>query len=413
MARPSALLNDGGVPAYPVPETMYASPWPSADATSAMGRGLVRGIAARARAASWLLGERLDDWDLALVVSGESHSAAEAFWHGIDPAHPLHGQPSTVAAASSLTEVYRATDRFVADVIDAAAADTVIVFSMGGMGPNQSDVPSMVLLPELLFRWACHETLLDVPADWSTHPRDIPTPAAETSNSSVSDSWYPSTRRIPAAALACLNKLPAPVKRSLQKLRPNASAAPAQLPAGALRLDWQPATRYRPWWPKMPAFAVPSFYDGRVRVNLRGRERDGVVDGADYASVCDSVERLLRECRDPSTGEPVVTTIERASDPYAMTGTDADLVIVWRGGACAFEHPEHGLIGPVPFLRSGGHTGPYGFAYIANGDIPRGEYGVRSAFDVAPSIVEMVGCPPIDHMSGTSLLRDADAVTAS
>ena len=150
-------------------------------------------LAARAQAASWLLGQRFDDWELALVVTGESHSAAEAFWHGIDADHPLHNVPSAAAAANSITEVYRATDRFVADVVDAAGADTVVVFSMGGMGPNQSDVPSMVLLPELLLRWACHESLLEVPPEWSSHPRDLPLHPDDLTKSSVSPSWYGST----------------------------------------------------------------------------------------------------------------------------------------------------------------------------------------------------------------------------
>ena len=69
----------------------------------------------------------------------------------------------------------------------------------------------------------------------------------------------------------------------------------------------------------MPAFALPSFYDGRIRLNLRGRERDGVVDPADYERVCDDIEQLLRECRDPRTGEPVLAAVERvAGDPFAI-----------------------------------------------------------------------------------------------
>ena len=234
-ANPSSLLTDGDIAAYPVPETMYGSPWPSAAATSAMGAGLVRGIAARAQAASWLLGKRFDDWELALVVTGESHSAAEAFWHGIDADHPLHNVPSAAAAANSMTEVYHATDRLVADVVDAADADTVVVFSMGGMGPNQSDVPSMVLLPELLLRWSCHESLLEVPPEWSSHPRDLPLQPDDVTKSSVSPSWYgDSTDGIADTARTWLQKLPAPVKRGLRRFRPAPSAAPTRIPPGAL-----------------------------------------------------------------------------------------------------------------------------------------------------------------------------------
>ena len=177
----------------------------------------------------------------ALVVTGESHSAAEAFWHGIDADHPLHDVASAAAAANSMTEVYRATDRFVADVVDAAGADTVVVFSMGGMGPNQSDVPSMVLLPELLLRWACHESLLEVPPEWSSHPRDLPIQPDDVTKSSVSPAWYGTSDGIADTARTWLQKLPAPVKRGLRRFRPAPSAAPSKMPPGALRLDWQPA----------------------------------------------------------------------------------------------------------------------------------------------------------------------------
>src|SRR5262249_22062063 len=53
---------------YPSDEWTYGNPWPSAAATEAMGRGLVDGVETRARAARWLLGERLTDWDLGIVV---------------------------------------------------------------------------------------------------------------------------------------------------------------------------------------------------------------------------------------------------------------------------------------------------------------------------------------------------------
>lgn len=60
----------------------------------------------------------------------------------------------------------------------------------------------------------------------------------------------------------------------------------------------------------MLAIDVP-FFDGRVGINLQGREQHGVVDPRDYAATCDWVEALLGECRDIRTGRPVVQQIER------------------------------------------------------------------------------------------------------
>jgi predicted AlkP superfamily phosphohydrolase/phosphomutase len=371
-----------------------------------MGLKMVEGLAARASAATWLLGKRLNNWDLAVVVAGEPHSAAEAFWHGVDPGHPLHGHDSAPFALKALEDVYRATDRFVATLVEEFDPPRVVVFSMGGMGPNQSDVANMVLLPELVYRWATHKTFLEPPSAWSNNPGVVPVLPDNLWWDSASPSWYPqaSPRAAPVRILGRL--LPNQVKPWIRKL-PHVSTKPRALPEDAFSLDWQPPTRYRHLWPSMAAFVVPSFYGGRVRVNLRGRERDGVVEPTDYEFVLDELESLIRACRDPRTGAPVVSLVERhgGEDPMLLQGTDVDLTVEWSRGTCAFEHPQHGLIGPVPYRRTGGHTGLYGFAFIAGGDIEVGDCGICSAFDVAPTVVELMGSPPLEGMSGSSILR--------
>src|SRR5436190_5140610 len=394
----------GDVPCYPGSEWLYAVPWPSVEQTKAMGAGLVEGIATRSRVANWLLNEQFGDWDLAVIVAGEPHSAAEAFWHGVDSSHPLHEHESAPFAAEALTNVYREIDRFVATLVDTCNPAAVVVFSMGGMGPNQSDIASMVLLPELIFRWTGHEALLDVPLEWSNAPAEWPVLADGISWDRATAGWYPGTRERRAVTRVGLRLVPSQLKRWLR----NPQGAPTYRSSSprALPLDWQPATRYREWWPQMQAFALPSFYDGRIRVNLRGRERDGVVDPSNYETVLEELESLIRACQDPHTGEPAAATIERSgiSDPALLQGTDADLMVVWNRSLCGLEHPEHGLIGPVPFRRTGGHTGPFGFAVVVGNRAEVGDHGVRSAFDVAPTVVDLVGGSPLKNMDGRSLL---------
>jgi predicted AlkP superfamily phosphohydrolase/phosphomutase len=156
----------------------------------------------------------------------------------------------------------------------------------------------------------------------------------------------------------------------------------------------------------MSAFALPSFYDGRIRINLRGRERHGLVDPSRYEQTCAELETLLRECRNPRTGEPVVDFFERAStpDPLAMTPSEADLLVIWRGVVAALEHPRLGLIGPVPLRRTGGHTGPHGMAYVASAGVAPGDRGVRSSFDVVPTIATLLEERTPPGTSGESLL---------
>ncbi|HYX20174.1 MAG TPA: hypothetical protein VFA98_04955, partial [Thermoanaerobaculia bacterium] len=118
------------------------------------------------------------------------------------------------------------------------------------------------------------------------------------------------------------------------------------------------------------------------------------------------LETMLHECRNPRTGEPIVGHIERpwTRDPLALTGSEADLVIVWRGIAAALEHPRLGLIGPVPLRRSGGHTGPHGMAYLAATPLEPGDRGLRSSFDVVPTIARLLEAEPRTPMSGASIV---------
>jgi predicted AlkP superfamily phosphohydrolase/phosphomutase len=409
-SAPAGLLREleRRVGACPGAPWLYATPWASALDTRRMGDDLVASVDARSRAAQWLLGERFDDWDLGVVVVSEPHSAAEGLWHGIDPAHPLHAVPSAPAAGEGLTEVYRATDRLVGDLVAATDPTTVVVFSMGGMGPNRSDAASMVGLAELLLRWSLGEHRLDVPGEWASAPDQVP--VGDEAHVSWSRDWFRDVASEPAPPSRSLASrvgalLPARVREPLRRARIDRRTA--HLPPGHRHLDWQPATWYADRWPAMRAFALPSFYDGRVRVNLRGREAAGIVGLDEYERVCDEVEALLRACVDPRTGDGVVESIERPGrhDPLTLDSSLADLVVVWAGCPLALRHPVHGTIGPVPYRRTGGHTGPHGFVSITGPDVVPGDHGIASSLDVAPTVYELLAGRAPDGLSGSSLLR--------
>jgi hypothetical protein len=171
-------------------------------------------------------------------------------------------------------------------------------------------------------------------------------------------------------------------------------------------LEWMPAAHYARFWSEMDAFALPSYYEGHVRLNLIGRERRGRVPLDQYDARCDELSRLIEECRNPRTGGPIVESISRPvrSAPLRASDTQPDLAVRWRGAPLAFQHPRLGLIGPAPCRRTGGHTGGYGMAYLRAEELPVGDYGVRSAFDVVPTLLELCGVEP-GPVSGASLLR--------
>jgi predicted AlkP superfamily phosphohydrolase/phosphomutase len=404
-ARPLELLPEFEKRFGPYPsEWTYGMPFPSPDRTRTMGDALTRAVEVRSRAARWLARERLPDWDLYIAVTGEAHGAAEGLWHGVDPDHPSHAHPSSEDAHRALADIYGAVDRMVGEMTSIAGNAAVVVFAMGGMGSNFSDVPSMVLLPELLYRRAFGRPLLTVPPEWAAAPDSLPVLAGGERWSKASKAWVPEPPpEKPAPLRSLARRLPQPAKSALQQVR---SAWNRRTVLAARTQPSQPTVQYRHHWPRMPAFALPSFYDGRIRVNLRGRERHGLVDPSRYDETCRELEAILYECRNPRTGEPVVSHIERpwTRNPLALSGSEADLVVVWRGVAAALEHPRLGLIGPVPLRRSGGHTGPHGMAYLAGVDLEPGDRGLRSSFDVVPTIAKLLDAEPRTSMSGTSVL---------
>lgn len=154
----------------------------------------------------------------------------------------------------------------------------------------------------------------------------------------------------------------------------------------------------------MRAFALPSFYDGRVRVNLRGREASGCVDQGSYDDVLDEIETMLRSCHDPRTGEPLVSSLERPlTDPLAASGDEADLVVHWHGLPLGVQHPDLGCIGPIPPRRTGGHTSPHGAAFITGPGIAPVDLGERSAFDILPTAFELTGSASPWRLSGEAI----------
>jgi predicted AlkP superfamily phosphohydrolase/phosphomutase len=340
---------------YPATDYIYGMLWQSEERTLRGGEALAEAVRVRARAARWMLVERLTDWDLAVVVVSEPHSAIEPLWHGVDADHPLHALPSAAPARRGIESVYAEVDALIGMLTEALPEAAVMVFAMHGMGANDADVPAMSLLPELLYRRQFGEPyMLDLP--WpDSLPNGVPL-------LSENDNWHwVMEERVP--------KLDSDRVRDFISARVERNDVPIE----AAEIDYQPASRYRPFWPDMEAFALPSFYDGRVRINLIGRERYGMVSPGRYQQVMTDVKSMLSECVDSVTADRVVDGFhEPERPPLARGTTEADL-------------------GPIPYRRTGGHSGPRGFLYFAEPGIRAGERGTVSSFDVLPTIAAFLG----------------------
>jgi hypothetical protein len=177
-------------------------------------------------------------------------------------------------------------------------------------------------------------------------------------------------------------------------------------------IGWNPPMWYRHLWTAMPWFALPSFSDGHVRLNVRGRERDGIVPLDDYERTCDELEATLRLATDPRSGEPIVDEVLRlrAGDPLAPDGPGADLVVTWRSPVDSLEHPACDTVGPFAFSRSGSHT-VNGFLLVTGAGIPHATLDERPALDVPPTLLSLLGWACPSDLSGTAVPGLAGALT--
>lgn len=380
-------------------------------AMRALHEGLSTGVDRRVAACRDLL--QREPWDLFLTYFGELHAAQHYFWHYSHADHPLHTPPP--GGRDPLLDIFQHVDRAVGEILEAAPADArVVIFSDHGMETNSTDLPSTVLLPELLYRLSFPGRVGLAKGQAGTAPPPvIRTPANRAWRSVV---W--GLKHDPNPVTRWLRQTLSPVTYHYRIERRLGIADSVPLCPDDCPLGAQPPMWYHPAWPEMRAFALPSFSEGYVRLNVRGREARGIVDPESYVGVRDEITRELEALRNPRTGSPaVLRVIPTRRDPWsAGTGdhaSDADLIVLWRSEPIdVVDHPRAGRIGPVPFKRSGSHV-HRGFLMAAGPGVPAAAtFEERHALDIAPTILTLAGAPIPAHFEGRPIEFEPVAIPA-
>jgi predicted AlkP superfamily phosphohydrolase/phosphomutase len=386
--EPAALVEAAvaRVGAHPAFDADSQPGWHSGRYQEELVAALAEGARRRADLVVELM-RRVPDWRLAVTVFSEPHSAGHHLWHGVDPDHPLADLPGAAAAGRRLAGVYRAVDRAFGRLLEAVGpATTVVLFSVHDTVANANDLPALYLVPELLHRDAHGWAALRDDAGRRPGPGGPIVPAPRLSLGAVIESRYRSHRGVthehPGLLDAARDRLrrwrrrgvgdagPPPwaelAQHGARGLGPNSAGpgvtTPIAASSGGRPLDYLGTARYERWWARQPVFALPTFSDTHLRVNLHGRESLGSVPADAFDATLAAWERRLRALRDGRNGRPVVAEISRtrpSGEPCAA-GPPADLVVRFAHPADVLEDPVVGRVGPLPFLRTGEH-GPTGF----------------------------------------------------
>ncbi|MEO1341437.1 MAG: nucleotide pyrophosphatase, partial [Cyanobacteria bacterium J06635_13] len=175
-----------------------------------------------------------------------------------------------------------------------------------------------------------------------------------------------------------------------------------------LAMGWMPSMWYSPLWSEMKAFALPAFTNGHIRINLKGRERDGIVEPGDYQALCQELRDVLYELSDGRTGKKIVKQVViTRNNPLDSNPKlpDADIVILWQEPITdVVDSPRLGRVGPLTHCRAGGHKSQ-GFLIAKGPNIPPGiDFSHGETVDLAPTILNLMNAPIPQYLDGKSLL---------
>lgn len=377
------LVNVMSLPRWSVPtsaqselDRIFGSPEP---ANEVFGVPTVRGLlelrrrlltaTERAAEAAVHLLQR-ESFDVAWVNFLSGHLGGHMFWNlsQID-AEQLDDQTRHVLE-HTLEDIYEGIDRGLGRVVASLPGADLIVTAPMGMGENMSRVD---LLPGML------EATLGGSGNGT----------GEHSQSRAERFLWGLRASIPTGARARVaNALHGPLTRELT------------MRLSSLGVDWS----------RTPAFMLPSDHFGQIRLNVQGREREGIVPPGSVDDLVDELRAGLLSFRDPD-GEPSVIAVDRVSEVLGAGERDQslpDLVVRWSNrpsaGVTHATSSEHGTVRRpgAGSGRSGAHL-PQAWALVvpvSSVEVPREN---PTLFDIVPTICAAVGVETQD-LPGSPLL---------
>jgi predicted AlkP superfamily phosphohydrolase/phosphomutase len=323
--------------------------------------------------AAWLLGR--ERFDLFCAVIGGTHRGGHYLWDLSQVDAGASPPADRARLEGAVEEIYAEADAALGRIAAAAPADArIVAFALHGMGPNGGWAD---LFPELV-------ELVRGGGGGGEAPR----PKAGLA--------YRLKKALPlSAARALTSRLPPAVNHRLVKLW------------SARMHDWS-TTRW---------FALPVDVNGYLRINLRGREAQGIVEpGPEYEALCAELAQAFGSLVEVESGAPIVAGVDRV-DELAEAGSDVrrylpDLVVRWADvpatATAGVRLPGRGEVrwprgARLRSGRSANHLGR-GWLLAAGPGIPVGrDAAPRDATDLPPTVLSWLGVPVPAHVRGRAV----------
>ena len=322
-----------------------------------------------------------EKWTLFMVAFATLHRGGHKLWD-VSGTFGKVSSNDRKEFSHALRDIYVACDKVVGQLAETADEDTnLLVFSLHGM---QANTDRSHLLPKLL------DCILD----------------AEVKHTQQSREGYSSFRRkireIREGISTTWLSVAFPRYSLARKLFLSLTANPFKL---------------FPTIVKPAAFSLPTCLNGYIRINLRGREKNGTVEpGEEYDRLCSVIMDGLKTFVDADTKEPIVEQVIR-SDELFGSGLRLqylpDLIVRWSSTPSISQrtivsnrYPSFSISMPQRNLngRSGNHSSE-GFLLAVGSGVPHNSQVENgNILDLAPTIFALLGAHKPIQMRGNSLL---------
>ncbi len=288
----------------------------SAGALRRIRDDLIAGAKLKGEVSRWLLTARRSDFFI--TVFGECHRGGHILW-------PEGLRSQALPPAHAALDVYRAVDESIGLIVDAIdlSETTAMIFSLHGMGVNNTKNHFVQDLMDRINRGFAER-----------EPR-----------------LFGSTRPKQRSLVRGLREvLASPVQNLI------ASWAPPEVRDAVVDRSYTAGHD----WAHTPAIGVLADWSAYIRYNLRGREREGMLDDDSRIRYEDWLRQCFLSLRDAASGEPLVNEIHFTNEqsPGARSALLPDAIVTWAASAppSQIESPLLGsLSGKLATGRRGNH----------------------------------------------------------
>jgi predicted AlkP superfamily phosphohydrolase/phosphomutase len=312
-----------------------------------------------------------EEWDLLWVGFDALDKVQRFFWHYMDGTHPAH--PGSTDLGDTILRAYGLVDDGLAEILKRLDERTglLLVSCHGARGAE-----SFVALGD----WLEQSGFSSTQAERGT--------SVQRALTGIGNEAYAFLRALRRSGLGWLPNLVPP------RPKPVAASAKGTAPRAAKRLDWS-ATRV----------FCQSATSGGLRVNLRGREPEGIVAVEDFDRVRREVRDALLQLVDPTSGRQVVRAVhfgeEAFRGPFAENGPD--LVVEAAEPYCLVEGRDGAAIvdaGRRDGQRTGNRTRTGIFVLVGRAARAGAEVAALDVCDVAPTLLHLLGLPVPNDLDG-------------